>query len=265
MTCILMNVAVMFVVAGASAPRASRSALRFRQGGGRPMPTPKPAPTRRKKRPVPRARSTAASGKAKKNNAMLSAPGYTSPPRRAPAAANPNADILLPDNFMKLEGEAYVAAAPDQPSDNPLARGPRRERPLNTTGKFPEIANKRKIFVNVGGKYGDKMISRLRAYDGLEIVRTAREADFALSFYDWAFEERLPPDPRNPLGEFGLERVKIVKGGTLIVTIRDPSERVPRVIWRKDDTSGGVFKRGEAVDKLTRRFIDELKKLRGEN
>jgi hypothetical protein len=39
---------------------------------------------------------------------------------------------------------------------------------------------------------------------------------------------------------------------------------VPRVIWEHEDTDGGWFKKGDAYDKLTKRFIGELKKLRGE-
>jgi hypothetical protein len=146
------------------------------------------------------------------------------------------------------------------------APGSKPEKPVYTIGAFSEIADKRKVFVNIRGDYGDKITARLRADGGFEIVRTAREADFTVWFYDWAREERIPrlPYPYQP-GVLPLpDTIKNVTGGTLIITIRDPSQHVPRIIWQKEDTDGGVFRKGDACEKLVRRFISDLKKLRGE-
>jgi hypothetical protein len=121
-------------------------------------------------------------------------------------------------------------------------------------GKFPEISDRRKVFVNIEGETGSKIIARLREYGRVEIVQTAREADFAVHFYhrykNYYINEGGP--------------IMIGGSGTMIITIRDPSQGLPRIIWRKDDTDGGMFRKGDAVDKLIERFISDLKKLRRE-
>ncbi|HKQ53655.1 MAG TPA: hypothetical protein VJT74_14870, partial [Pyrinomonadaceae bacterium] len=141
-----------------------------------------------------------------------------------------DADILLPPDFNYF-----------QPS-NP-------EKPRNTEGKFSEISNKRKVFVNVEGEAGEKITARLREYGRLEIVKTAGEAEIAVNYFSVSRVEAI---------------ARVVTGGTIIITIRDPLQHVPRIIWQKDDTDGGWLKRGDAFDKLIKRFISELKKLRGE-
>jgi hypothetical protein len=124
-----------------------------------------------------------------------------------------------------------------------------------------EIANKRKVFVNIRGEYGGKVTARLKAYGKLEVVKNPGEAEFAVSYYDWSAEQWVANSIRLP-AIWEQENKKAVTGGTLIITTRDLSEHTPRIIWRNDDTDGGWLKRGDAVDKLTRRFIGELKKLR---
>jgi hypothetical protein len=173
---------------------------------------------------------------------------------------NPDLDILLPKDFRKLESESEGRRILSSMRQDPFSEP---EKFLSTTGAFSEISGKRKVFVNNSGEYRDKITARLRAYGGLEIVKTAREAEFAVWYDDWAREERFK-NMSGPLGIWEPETVKDVTGGTLIITIRDPSQHIPRIIWRKDDTDGGWVRRGDAHDKLVKRFISELKKLRAE-
>jgi hypothetical protein len=170
-----------------------------------------------------------------------------------------DSEILLPEDFRKRES-ANAQVWPlrqslpifGQQADEPV-------KPLNTSGSLSDISNKRKVFVNFTGSIGDKIIAKLGTYGGLEVVKTAVEADLAVNLYYWEREERSPPQ-----GLFGEQTVKDVTGATMIVTIRDPSQRIPRIVWRNDDTDGGWLKRGEAYDKLIKRFISEVKKMRGE-
>jgi hypothetical protein len=184
----------------------------------------------------------------------------TAAPRPTPTA-NPDADILLPNDFKELESQVYFTSDSSPLFGDPLGRRLEPRKPLNTTGAFSEIANKRKVYVNNQGEYGEKITTRLRAYGGLEIVKTAGEAELAVWYDTWAFDKRTP-DPVAPT--ILPETVRTVTGGTLFITIRDSATKLPRIIWRHDDTDGGWFKRGDAVDKLAKRFVNELKKLRGE-
>jgi hypothetical protein len=111
-------------------------------------------------------------------------------------------------------------------------------RRLNTEGQFSDILAKRKVFVNVTGTAGYKITTRLKEYGRLEIVPTVQNAECAINYFTWLDGS---------------------KGGMLIVTIRDPTERLPRIIWRGIDV-----KNRDSFDKLAKRFISELKKLRGE-
>ncbi|HEV3470999.1 MAG TPA: hypothetical protein VG148_16870 [Pyrinomonadaceae bacterium] len=128
----------------------------------------------------------------------------------------------------------------------------REEKLLNTTGEFTEILGKRKVFVNVTGQAGEKITARLREYGGLEVVRTAREAEFAVHFFYlseiW-------------VGDGGVIRTVITPRGKMIITIRDPSKGVPRIVWQNEDIDGGRFRKNEAFNKLIERFITELKEL----
>lgn len=109
----------------------------------------------------------------------------------------------------------------------------------NSTGEFAEISGKRKVFVNATILAHLKIEARLSEYGRVEFAFTAGEADFAVNYFSW---------------------IDGSKGGTLIVTIRDPKEPLPRIVWREGD-----LKNSDAYDKLVKRFIKDLKKLRGEN
>jgi hypothetical protein len=188
----------------------------------------------------------------------------TPPMSKTPEKASPDADILLPDGLRKLESSPRINISRPASDEQTLHPPGLRSKPgklFNATGALSEIADRHKVFVNIRGEYGDRITARLKAYGRLEVVKTAVEADFAVSYYDWADDER-DVGPTTSLGVWD-EGTKAVTGGTLIVTIRDPSERMPRVIWRNDDTDGGRLKRGDAIDKLSKRFINELKRLRG--
>jgi hypothetical protein len=156
-------------------------------------------------------------------------PQPTPTPWRAPIFSAPPAPVRTTDPFsLGLEPE------PLEEENLP----PR----LNTEGKFPEILGKQRVLVRVISPAGDtlyvdKMTARLREYGRLSIAYTAKDAEFALNFFAWNDG---------------------AKGGTLIVTIRDPAEHLPRVLWR-----GGI-KGNDACDKLVKRFIKELKVLRNE-
>lgn len=119
-----------------------------------------------------------------------------------------------------------------------------------TKGEFSELSGKRRVIVNAdSAATADKLTARLREYSGLEIVKTAREAEFALNVNSWT---------GGTLTFMGIP-TKTFKGGSLIVTVRDTSLPIPRIIWRHtEDGDGGAF------DKLAKRFIRDLKKLRGE-
>lgn len=210
----------------------------------------------------------------------LDAWGYPSRPK-----LNPDPDILLPEDFPKLESELearkyrgyFSPLTPlemilkdSQPTGGDhLPASPRTSKPqfepkktLNTTGTLIEILDKRKVFVNVMGEAGDKITARLREYGELEIAKTAGRAEFAINYYGWS-EER--PHHSSKFYSLGGATYVTVTGGEMIVTIRDASQGVPRIIWRnKDDDSSSGFRGNDAFNKLIKRFIRELKKLRGE-
>jgi hypothetical protein len=173
---------------------------------------------------------------------------------------NPEADILLPQDFSKLVGAGIIGIVGKEvivpPLSAPWGIESEPKKALFTTGTFSEISNKRKVFVNVTGKAGAKIAARLREYGGLEVVQTAREAEFAVHFYN---------DSRDVVDENGIQHTITNGLGMMIITIRAPSQGLPSIVWQNADRDGGEwFKSGEAFDKLARRFILELKKLRGE-
>src|SRR6185436_3750492 len=111
------------------------------------------------------------SNPAEKSN-IVPAPPDTSPTLSAVAEPNPGADILLPENFPQVE----ILRANSQTG-----------KPVYTTGVFSEIADKRKVFVNVISDIaGGVITNRLKAYSKLEIVKTAGEAEFVVHYYYWA-------------------------------------------------------------------------------
>jgi hypothetical protein len=143
-------------------------------------------------------------------------------------------DILLPQDFRYFQ------------QSKPGKR-------WNTDGTFPEISDKRRVFVNVRGEAGEKITARLREYGRLEIVQTTEKAEFAIHYYPFVGGQYV-----------FMGQANTVTGGGLIITIPDPLQHIPRVIWRHDDNDGGWLKKGTAYDKLVKRFISDLKKLRGE-
>jgi hypothetical protein len=148
-----------------------------------------------------------------------------------------------PPTSTPLPPQIILSPAPAARTEDSLAEmlTPRREnsyRPLNTIGQFSEMLGKTKVFMNATGPSRERIMARLREYGRPEIVFTAQEAEFALNYFNW---------------------IDGSKGGTLIVTIRDPNERLPRIVWREGD-----LKSSEAFDKLVKRFINELKRLRRE-
>lgn len=120
---------------------------------------------------------------------------------------------------------------------------------IYTKGEFNGLLGKRKVFVHADrAATADRITARLREYGGLEIVQTAAEAEFALHVNSWSNS-----------GEVFMGISKTFKGGTLIVTIRETNLPVPRIIWRHTEDG-----EDSAFDKLAKRFIRDLKKLRGE-
>jgi len=210
--------------------------------------------------------STSGSGKLTKRFVVELKKAQGDPDWDIPALRD-DAEIILPTDFRKRESESENAIfwRTRQDEFSPIfgQKADKSIKPLNTSGSLSDISTKRKVFVNNKGEDGDKIIARLKAYGRLEIVQTASEADLAVWFDSWEREERYK-DTSGPLGIWAPTTVKDVTGGSLFVTIRDPSAHVPRILWRNSDTDGGVFKRGDASDKLAKRFISELKKLRGE-
>jgi hypothetical protein len=160
---------------------------------------------------------------------------------REPVARVP---VYIPDPTPRpLERPIFVDPAPSIDStDNVLIRllhlSEQNPHPrINTKGQISEMLGKTKVFVNATGLAADRITARLREYGRPEIVLTAAEAEFAVNYFT---------------------RIDGSKGGALIVTIRDPNERLPRILWRDD------LKNSDAFDKLVKRFIKELRKLRGD-
>ncbi len=298
---------VIVVAAALALLSGSAAMILGSQGGGRPTPKPKPTPTGQTKRPTPRPRSTTPVSKANGNAAPRRNAGAgsntnngtgTRPRSTAPAgnasSGNTNAGAaLIPPSTLSIAKPSNELILDDtlsnrpQPKPNPdadiilpqclyaidLESRFERKRAFEQKGMLSEISGKRKVFVSKGGGSADYVITaRLREYSGLEIVETAAEAEFAVNYCEWYFERKaddpvlhrpcLVGDPPSIRGS----------AGNLVITIRDPIQHVPRVIWQADDTNDACLQIGpyaaasptSAADRLTRRFISELKKLRGE-
>lgn len=187
----------------------------------------------------------------KSNNANVAGAGTATTPILPDPPKGSKTDLLGIGELPNLGNRLEPKPNPDWGLLIPVSETleSRSRQVVYTKGEFSELSGKRRVIVNAeNAAMADKVTARLREYSGLEIVKTAGEAEFAININTYSHS-----------GDVFMGITKTFTGGSMIVTIRDTSLPIPRIIW--SHTEGGA---DGAFDKLAKRFIRDLKKLRGE-